>query len=317
MGSLSSFYGGVLKNCVKCGHSKELDDFHRTSISADGRVNTCKECKRVYDRNRHSAIRDGEMVYVNRPVVGAAEKVCCRCGVKKIASEFYKRSKARDGLCSHCIDCAKLAKKAYYAANSERIKREVKRYYRDHKDERRDYSKKYYAENSDRLLADGFDYRNKNRDRINARARLYRAENSDKVRERNAKYRNANREKRREAYRRWRADNREIANAASKRWRESNREKVLESARICGARRRARKLAATTVDFSYDHVMARWAYYGNRCYLCKRDAEQTDHVKPLAKGGANMLCNLRPICRKCNEFKNDRWPYLNLLPVRG
>jgi len=34
---------------------------------------------------------------------------------------------------------------------------------------------------------------------------------------------------------------------------------------------------------------------------------QWDHVKPLAKGGAHMLANLRLACSRCNNVKSDRW----------
>jgi 5-methylcytosine-specific restriction endonuclease McrA len=41
-----------------------------------------------------------------------------------------------------------------------------------------------------------------------------------------------------------------------------------------------------------------------------RLATEIRHVKPIAKGGAEMLCNLRPICRSCNASKCDKWPYV-------
>lgn len=78
---------------------------------------------------------------------------------------------------------------------------------------------------------------------------------------------------------------------------------------IDGARRRARKSGSATVEFSAQQLYDRWSYYGHRCYLCGDFASQSDHVKPLSKGGAHMLSNLRPICRPCNERKNDKWPY--------
>lgn len=48
--------------------------------------------------------------------------------------------------------------------------------------------------------------------------------------------------------------------------------------------------------------------WGNRCWVCGREYEAVDHVKPLSKGGANWPCNLRPICTKCNITKKARWP---------
>jgi 5-methylcytosine-specific restriction endonuclease McrA len=45
--------------------------------------------------------------------------------------------------------------------------------------------------------------------------------------------------------------------------------------------------------------------------MCGAEAVEWDHVKPLAKGGAHILANLRPACLSCNRSKRDRWP----LPV--
>lgn len=74
-------------------------------------------------------------------------------------------------------------------------------------------------------------------------------------------------------------------------------------------RRRALLLNAPTVEFSQNELEQRWEYYCSKCYLCGKDAVATDHVKPLTKGGAHMLCNLRPICKSCNSSKGAKWPY--------
>ncbi len=81
---------------------------------------------------------------------------------------------------------------------------------------------------------------------------------------------------------------------------------------ICAyaARRRALERGAQGYNYTTsDMVLARWGMWGNHCWICGNDAEETDHVKPLAKGGAHWPCNLRPICRACNLNKNAKWPY--------
>lgn len=60
----------------------------------------------------------------------------------------------------------------------------------------------------------------------------------------------------------------------------------------------------------------RWEYYGNMCYICGVNAQQTDHVIPLAKGGTNWPANLKPICQPCNARKGAKWPY-NPQPLQG
>jgi 5-methylcytosine-specific restriction endonuclease McrA len=75
-------------------------------------------------------------------------------------------------------------------------------------------------------------------------------------------------------------------------------------------RRRARKINAPGWSYTTAFMIrARWEMFGESCYICGRRATATDHVKPLAKGGAHWPCNLRPICGKCNSRKGDKWPY--------
>jgi len=57
-----------------------------------------------------------------------------------------------------------------------------------------------------------------------------------------------------------------------------------------------------------DQVAARWAYYGDRCWMCREPATQTDHLIPLSRGGSNWPANLRPACGPCNRRKWDSKP---------
>lgn len=104
---------------------------------------------------------------------------------------------------------------------------------------------------------------------------------------------------------RWIRANRDKHNGSARRWQLANP----DMKRAIDARRRANKAAAAHVPFTAAQLAQRWAYYGNRCWICRTVATATDHVKPLAKGGAHMLCNLRPICQPCNSAKNAEWPF--------
>lgn len=95
---------------------------------------------------------------------------------------------------------------------------------------------------------------------------------------------------------------REIA----KRWQQANLQgKVREYTR----KRYATRKGAQTIPFTPEQLQQRLAYYGGRCWVCRDEATEWDHVKPLTKGGWHCLSNLRPICRRCNAVKRDRWPY--------
>ena len=43
------------------------------------------------------------------PPKGGAFKPCCKCGVEKPHDEFYRRTKAYDGLTAHCKECDRKA----------------------------------------------------------------------------------------------------------------------------------------------------------------------------------------------------------------
>lgn len=96
----------------------------------------------------------------------------------------------------------------------------------------------------------------------------------------------------------------EHARSLRRAWMDANRTK----ARLWTLNRRAAIREATVGTVSIEGIEARWEYYGGKCWLCGADGEQTDHVKPLNKGGLHVLSNLRPICKSCNSSKRDRWP---------
>ncbi len=79
------------------------------------------------------------------------------------------------------------------------------------------------------------------------------------------------------------------------------------------AKRRALKRKVKTVRFTPEQLDARMAYWGNNCWMCGGVATCIDHVKPIAKWGAHMLCNLRPACGPCNSAKRDKWPLVHVL----
>jgi len=92
--------------------------------------------------------------------------------------------------------------------------------------------------------------------------------------------------------------------ATTKAWRKANPEKTRE----WNTKRRALHAGAAGYATAEQRA-ARWDYYGGKCYICGKDAEAMDHVKPLDRGGGNFPANLRPICKRCNSVKGARWPY--------
>lgn len=103
----------------------------------------------------------------------------------------------------------------------------------------------------------------------------------------------------------WRDKNREKSRASVRKWAQANPDKCRRNEEL----RRARKSAVQTVPFTSEQLKQKWLYYGDKCYLCGKPADASDHVKPIAKGGGHLLANLKPACTPCNSAKRDTWPY--------
>lgn len=74
----------------------------------------------------------------------------------------------------------------------------------------------------------------------------------------------------------------------------------------------ARKGSNVTHGVSRAGLKGKLALWGGRCWLCTVELDETnltfDHVKPLSKGGVDILANIRPCCRSCNSRKGSKWP---------
>jgi hypothetical protein len=125
---------------------------------------------------------------------------------------------------------------------------------------------------------------------------------------------------RREASRRHRTLAFAINPAKARTYARAWRVKNPAAARLNDHRKRLRKLAAPTLAFTADQFNQRMAYWGNCCWMCGGPFEAVDHVKPISRGGAHALMNVRPSCRSHNSSKKDRWPFptrvaLHIIPL--
>lgn len=150
-----------------------------------------------------------------------------------------------------------------------------------------------------------------NHEENKARSRQRGADNKEK----NAEYGRlkyiANRDRMRAQAVAWKLAHPERMAQFKKDWQARHPERYADQKRASESRRRARKASVLVMDFTNEQLSARLAYYGHKCWICKTgNYEELDHVKPLSKGGAHMLSNLRPACQPCNRAKWANWPFL-------
>lgn len=99
----------------------------------------------------------------------------------------------------------------------------------------------------------------------------------------------------------WRDRNREHTRSYARQYRTVNAATV----RLWKAVRRLRLRCAKGFA-TVEQIVARWEFYGGRCWMCGSEADTLDHVKPIVSGGSNWPSNLRPACRSCNSRKGSR-----------
>jgi hypothetical protein len=164
-------------------------------------------------------------------------------------------------------------------------------------------------------------YRERNRDLVNHRQREKTAADPEPSRRKSRKHYEGNRAYYAGKNRKWRENNPEAEAAKTRRgwdaWAARNPDEIRTSKRRWAAanteaqrentrRRRARVRELTIVPFTSSQLRARLTMWSG-CWICGGPKEAVDHVKPCAVGGAHMLGNLRPICRRCNSGKGSTW----------
>jgi hypothetical protein len=110
----------------------------------------------------------------------------------------------------------------------------------------------------------------------------------------------------RERSRRHYEANREHYREYKRAWCERNPDKL----RQYWQRRRALIAGVPVGTVTKALEKAKSAYWGDVCWMCgSPDIAHMDHVKPFDKGGAHMICNLRPACEYCSLRKHAKWPF--------
>lgn len=92
------------KQCIKCGQSKSRSQFTISRRHADGRLNTCKECKNgpngEYQQNRTTRIQNAQTYYSNNKEIISKNNQVRKYGVS--SSWLEERYSIQKSLCEIC-----------------------------------------------------------------------------------------------------------------------------------------------------------------------------------------------------------------------
>ncbi len=256
-------------------------------------------------------------------------KLCTKCKIEKLFSDFNKDNSRKDKLQLHCKQCVcewriknkeaiSASRRDYYEKNKEALSLKSKQHYevnkikilekaKDYRENNRDkcleYSKEYYILNKDSFK----DYRENNRDKIKSRMKKYREDNRDALSKYNSEYREENKEYLTKVSREYYEINKIKCKSRLNNYRKTNPDKFL----ALNAKRRACKLNATPVwltteDFNEIEEL----------YVCARmfklytgEEYHVDHIIPLQGKtvcGLHVPWNLQVIPAKENLCKSNK-----------
>jgi hypothetical protein len=189
-------------------------------------------------------------------------KVCAKCKVEQPLDAFNWANRAKGKRQEMCRTCFSAYNRARYEAKREQIIGAVRARERADPEKVRAESRRAYARHREARRAAAREYQ-RTHDRKaykEAWARADRAANPEK----------------------WRAKGRRDY-AGNRRGRQETQ-----------WRRRAAKMGTEGIPLTPVLLAAKWDYWAGRCWMCGGEALEWDHVKPLSKGGAHCLANLRP-----------------------
>lgn len=125
-------------------------------------------------------------------------KLCPRCKVEKLRTDFYKSKSTKDGLAVCCIECAKID----YKLNREKRRETEKNYYQNNKERIKQVRKEYREKNIEKI-------RERERKKSKITSKIYYQKNKEII---NEKYKESSR-------------------VYSKEYRKKNKEKIREKTR--------------------------------------------------------------------------------------
>lgn len=90
------------KVCARCKRDLPIDNFY---IGKNGKINSyCKTCEKERKKDKKPIEPPSDLNFY---------KICTTCGQKKLATEFSRHSRRKDGLSTECKECSSKRQKQY------------------------------------------------------------------------------------------------------------------------------------------------------------------------------------------------------------
>lgn len=246
-------------------------------------------------------------------------KQCKKCGERKPRTEFSRCSAKKDGLHPICKLCDSARRRAQYAENADRERKNKAEYYVSNREALRERGRAYRAANLEKVRRRERAYVAANRDKRNERKRAAYAANPEKHREQ-ARISQAKYPDRRRAYQReYQRANKETLQDYMRTYRVeyARSERGANSRRTTKLRYRARKRSLPDT-FTAADWQAALDHFGGCCAVCGRPPGlwhtiAADHWIPLTAPDCpgSVPWNIVPLCHGdggCNNSKCDRNP---------
>jgi len=208
-------------------------------------------------------------------------KPCSKCERVLPLSAFCGDSNTTSGFASVCRECVA----RYWQENKVQLNEYQRRYRAEHKEERARHSYDYWREHKENQQAYHREYRKINATRIRQREEI----KAPQRRAHNRRYYEENKERLVERHRVW-------AQTAAAQASHRQRQQV-------------RRMAKAGLPNTY--TLEEWQYalawFDGCCAYCGLVVAkpQQDHVIPVTAGGAYVVENIVPACKRCNCSKSD------------
>lgn len=221
-------------------------------------------------------------------------KVCKKCGIDKILTDYSPDKRASDGRQGRCRSCCTAAHKERYWKDPEKARAQKRNDRVVNPEKYKQYSKASRERNADKVAARKKEY--------------YKKKRKDPVWQAEQAWKYAQKRQERLAYlREYSERNSESIVARARQWKIDNPERAAASARNSAAKRN--KAISDGIDVE---TFAEWTSAQiKECYWCGVSCGEgfhVDHYVPLIRGGKHALDNLVISCAPCNLKKNAKDP---------